>query len=179
MITNTCCANCAEERERNSKNFPKKRGMKMKWNKMLLLVLATVWGLMGCQEVKPEDLSQTASVAYEYLEQQGYEVLSYEKHQENYTLTESKVETEPYNIYWKLPGNDPSLYFGKTVDVETFIVKNHPLDDWEGGNGLKSKGKVYTFVYVVEDEVVGGTSFPYGLKNAAGGYWSLDGKTGD
>ncbi|MUK87824.1 hypothetical protein GMD78_05340 [Ornithinibacillus sp. L9] len=148
----------------------------MKFYKMLLLFVALLLGLTGCQE---KDLSETAALAKEYLEQQGYKVISYEQHQESYKIIESKIETMPYSFYWKMPGNDAKLYVGKMVDVEKFIVKNHPLDNWECCDGVKSKGKVYVYVYVVEDKVVGGTSFPYGVDDAGlvGGYWSLDGRT--
>lgn len=148
----------------------------MKFNNLLLLFITLLLGLVGCQE---KELSETDKVAKEYLEQQGYNVLSYEKHLESYKITKSKVESNPYQFFWGVPGNNPVPYYNKTVDVEKFIVKNHPLDNWECCDGVKSKGKAFTYVYVVEGKVVGGTSYPYGVDDAGlgGGYWSLDGRT--
>ena len=147
----------------------------------IIALLGIYFILSGCQENNSsnKDLSGTAIIAKEYLEEQGYDVLSYEEQQESYKLTERKIKTMPYIFYWDMPGNDPTLHKGKVVDVEEFIVKNHPLDNWECCGGVKSKGKVYTYVYVIEGEVVGGTSFPYGVEDAGltGGYWSLDGRT--
>ncbi|MGD6801863.1 hypothetical protein FZC79_15385 [Rossellomorea vietnamensis] len=134
----------------------------------------------GCQQNESAVTdSKTSAIAKEYLEKEGYEVLSYENLQESYTLTKKKLETLPYQFYWMMPGNDSSPHIGKTVDVEKFLVRNHPLDDWECCGGIKAKGKVYTYVYVVEGKVIGGTSFPYGAENSdlGGGYWSLDGRT--
>ncbi|WP_156324340.1 hypothetical protein [Bacillus sp. FJAT-27251] len=149
--------------------------------KVLLLFVVLFLGLVGYlgKELSAmDDLSEPAAVAKEYLELQGYKVLSYEQQQEKYKITESKMETMPYRFYWKVPGNDPNPYIGKIVKVEKFIVKDHPLDNWECCGGVKSKGKVNAFVYVVENKVVGGTSFPYGVDDAGlvGGYWSLDGR---
>ncbi|WP_090792712.1 hypothetical protein [Paenibacillus sp. GP183] len=47
---------------------------------------------------------------------------------------------------------------------------------WKSGNN-KSKGKTENYVYIVDNQVVGGTSYPVVEKQMAGGYWSLDGKT--
>lgn len=69
-------------------------------------------------------------------------------------------------MYWGLQLVDPSKYFGKTINVEKFIVKNHPL----------AKGKVDIYVYEVDGQPIGGTSHPH-CDTSVGGYWSLDGKS--
>jgi hypothetical protein len=132
-------------------------------------------GLIGCQQKEELNNEMTAK---KYLEKQGYEVISYEQQQESYKLTKEKLESAPYKYYWSMPGNDAKLYYGKTVDVEKFIVKNHPLDNWEY-DGVKSKGKVNVYVFVVDGKVVGGTSHPFILENSGlrGAYWSLVGRT--
>ncbi len=150
------------------------RGMKI--NTLLIKFIVISYTLMGCQQ---EELSKTAMVAKEYLEEQGYNVLSYEHHQERYKITKSKLEILPYSFYWAVPGNNAEPFMGMVVDVEKFLVNHHPLDDWECCDGVKSNGKVYTYVYVIEGKVVGGTSFPSLPKDneVIGGYWSLDGRT--
>lgn len=141
---------------------------------LIILPILLILGLIGCQQ--KEDLNKEMT-AKKYLEKQGYEVISYEQQQESYKLTEEKLESAPYNFYWSLPGNDAKRYFDKTVFVEKFIVKNHPLDNWEN-DGIKSKGKVNVYVFVVDGKVVGGTSYPFIPENSGlrGAYWSLDGR---
>ncbi|MCG1023828.1 hypothetical protein [Sutcliffiella horikoshii] len=145
--------------------------------KINLMLIALFLVLVGCQE---KELSETAAFAKEYLELQGYNVLTYEGQLESYKITKYKVDSIPYHIHWSLPGNNPEPYYNKIVEVEKFIVNNHPLDNWECCDGVKSKGKVSTYVYVVEGQIVGGYSTPYGIKPSAGvvgGNWSLDGKS--
>jgi len=72
----------------------------------------------------------------------------------------------PYMMQWGLQSVDPIEYFGKTIQVEKFIVQNHPL----------AKEKVDVFVYVADGLPIGGTSSLHG-EVFDGGYWSLDGKT--
>jgi hypothetical protein len=141
---------------------------------IVLLVLIT-----GCQQSQHIKLSENSKMAKKYLENQGYEIISYEEYHESYKLTKHKLESLPYKAWWSMPGNDPKPYYGKTVHVQKFIVKNHPLDHWECCNGIRSKGKVNVYVYLIEGEVVGGISYPDIPEDSGllGGYWSLDGRT--
>ncbi|WP_334072056.1 MULTISPECIES: hypothetical protein [Paenibacillus] len=125
---------------------------------MLVLLLILV---VGCTQISKEQ-----SALKSYLEEKGYRVLSYEGRVDSYQLTKQKIVTLPHMIYWGLQTVDPSNYFGKTVYVEKFTVKNHPL----------AQGKVEVYVYVVDGKPFGGTSNPSG-EELMGGYWSLEGKT--
>ncbi|MED4015135.1 hypothetical protein [Sutcliffiella cohnii] len=147
--------------------------MKISYMFFLFIVVCSI--LSGCNK---EELTETGLVAKEYLDEKGYKILSYEQQVESYLLTESKLKQSPYDFEWNVPGNNPDPYFNKTVYVERFIVKGHPLDNWES-NGVKSKGKVYVHVFVVDGAVVGGTSYPdiparHGM---VGGWYSLDGES--
>lgn len=126
---------------------------------ILLFVL-----LIGC--TKNNEIPKEQSVSKSYLENKGFKVISYEGRAESYELTKQKIVTLPYIMYWGLQSVDPSDYFGKTINVEKFIVVNHPL----------SQGEVEVYVYVSDGNPIGGTSFPHGEK-LDGGYWSLEGKT--
>jgi hypothetical protein len=97
---------------------------------------------------------------------------------QNYVLSKEKLIQMPYSIYWGMQKEDPSKFIGKNVDIEKYIVKNHPLDNWKSGE-MKSKGQTELNVYVVDNQVIGGTSFPVieGKLALLGGYWSLDGKS--
>jgi hypothetical protein len=129
------------------------------WFPVLLLVF-----LIGCNE--RNQLPEEQSVSQSYLESKGYQIVSYEGRIESYELTKQKIVSLPYMMYWGLQLVDPSKYFGKIINVEKFIVKNHPL----------SKGKVDVYVYEVDGQPIGGTSYPHG-DTSDGGYWSLEGKT--
>ncbi|MEW9669867.1 hypothetical protein [Ammoniphilus sp. 3BR4] len=121
--------------------------------------------------------SSSKNPVAQYLEQKGYKVLSIEGSVETYELSKEKITTSPYAIAWGLQTVEPSEYFGKTVDIQKFVVENHPLDNWESNN-VKSKGKTEVYVYVVDGKAIGGTSLPVTDDvSVRGGYWSLDGKT--
>ncbi len=131
--------------------------------KYLFPILLLVF-LIGCNE--RNELPKEQSVSQSYVESKGYQIVSYEGRVESYELTKQKIVSLPYMMYWGLQLVDPSKYFDKTINVEKFIVKNHPL----------SKGKVDVYVYEVDGQPIGGTSYPNGDRSY-GGYWSLDGKT--
>ncbi|MNG11670.1 hypothetical protein D3C84_952230 [compost metagenome] len=95
-------------------------------------------------------------------------MVSYEGPGYSYILGRGLIIELPYKIEWALQSVDPSQYFGQMINIEKFIVKNHPL----------SEGKVDVYVYEVEGQPIGGTSNPHG-EQSAGGTWSLEGKTID
>lgn len=109
-----------------------------------------------------------------YLQTKGYKIISAERKVDEYQLTQEKLTTLPYMLYWGLQSVDPTPYLGKTVQVYKFKVKNHPL-------GYKSSTKKYgketdLYVYEIEQQVIGGMSTPADEK-LDGGMWSLEGKT--
>jgi len=126
--------------------------------------------------------SKTKDVARIYLERKGYRIVSYNGNVENYQLTKGKLLHMPYSQYWQMQDVDPSEFLGKTVVVEKFIVNNHPLDSWQSVSKrpeevVRSKGKTNVWVCVVENQVVGGISYPVLNEFMAGGVWALDGRT--
>lgn len=106
------------------------------------------------------------SKAFEYLQNKGYQVVSYEGKVDSYVLTKKKLVEMPYMIYWGLQNVNPKDYLNKKIDVEKFVVSNHPL----------SSDKVDVFVFVADNEPFGGTSNPHDHVVATG-YYSLTGKT--
>ncbi|MEI7027225.1 hypothetical protein [Paenibacillus sp. y28] len=126
-----------------------------------LLALLLIIALAGCTE--PE---WKQSEAAGLLLQKGYRLIAYEGQVQSYVLTREKLTELPYMVYWGLQQAEPADYIGKTIEVEKFIVRKHPL----------SEGKVDVFVYTVEGRPVGGTSYPHKAV-LAGGYWSLEGRT--
>lgn len=126
------------------------------------LLLILLIGCSGSSKIPQEKLFLKS-----YLENKGYQVTSYEGRAQSYELTQEKIVTLPYMMYWGLQTVDPSPYFGENINVEKFIVTNHPL----------TKEKVEVFVYEAGGKPIGGTSYPHGNISFDGGYWSIDGKT--
>ena len=144
----------------------------------LIIMILLSLSLVACQQ---ETLPPDARTAKKHIENLDYKVLSYEGRVSTYTLTEETLNDMPYSVLWDLPGNNPEPYMGKTVHVEKFKIKNHPLDRWRSG-WIMANGKVYAFVHMVDGKVAGGSSYPVLSKwedHLSGGYWSLDGRTND
>jgi hypothetical protein len=141
--------------------------------KRLIVLLIFTLLLAGCRN----NLSPHAVIAKQYLADAGYKVISYEGNS-NYALTKEMLTQMPYMSDWGKQKIDPSEFIGSTVEIEKFIVSNHPLDHWTSGN-LKSKGKTAVSVWVTDTQVIGGTSFPIpdSKELLVGGNYSLDGKT--
>ncbi|MNI47323.1 hypothetical protein D3C73_1018350 [compost metagenome] len=148
----------------------------MRKRKLCLIFLLILTILSGCSAAANQKLTENAETAKLYIEKEGYEVLSYEGSVSTYVLTKDLIKTLPYSMYWTLHGNDPQQHYGKTVYVEKFIVKNHPLDNYKSGSA-KSKGKTEVYVHLATGEVVAGTSLPVMDEQLYGGYWNINGKT--
>ncbi len=132
---------------------------------LTLLILSA-----GCMRIPPTHVTQ-------FLEQMGYRVLSYEGQAEQYQLTKARLTSLPYMIYWGLQTVDPASLLGKTVTVEQYLVTNHPLDQWTPDNSGPGAGKSTVYVFVIDHQPIGGTSYPATDDALGGGYWSLDGRT--
>jgi protein involved in sex pheromone biosynthesis len=127
-------------------------------------------------------LSEEAKVAQKFLQDKDFQVLAYSSRtSSSYKLTEEKlndIKDQYENYKWALQGISTDNYIGKTIFNERFIVKNHSLDNWKSGS-LKSEGKTYVDVIVVEGKAIGGISAPYTKEQLVGMPYSLDGKTLD
>ncbi|GAA0306476.1 hypothetical protein GGQ92_001806 [Gracilibacillus halotolerans] len=129
--------------------------------------------------IQQKNSSQSLAIVEDYLKEQGFKLLSYEGQTEAYQLTIEKIQNEPYDVYWDGHLNNPDSYMGKTVKVEKFAVENHPLNEWTCCGDVKTEEMVYTYVFVIDDKVVGGIAFPDVLDELGikGGFWSsLDGE---
>lgn len=109
-------------------------------------------------------LGADAKVAKAYLEEQGYDVVSYEGDR---TLSFEKADLLelPTRSTWEVQTTPPDDYIGRDIRQEHFIVRNHPI------------GQANVFVMMVDGEIIGGTSFPDSAEPLVGSAYSLDGKT--
>ncbi|EPE61143.1 hypothetical protein L479_02467 [Exiguobacterium sp. S17] len=67
----------------------------------------------------------------------------------------------------------PDAYIGRDIKREHFIVRNHPLDDFE------ELGQTNVLVLIDDRDIIGGTSFPDSKEPLMGAPYSLDGKTAE
>ncbi|WP_214830473.1 hypothetical protein [Exiguobacterium sp. s56] len=111
-------------------------------------------------------LGADAKVAKAYLEEQGYDVVSYEGDR---TLSFEKADLLelPTRSTWEVQTTPPDDYIGRDIRKERFIVRNHPL------------GQANVFVMMVDGEIIGGTSYPDSAEPLTGASYSLDGKTAE
>ncbi len=128
---------------------------------------------VGCQVTDSD--SDMPSIAKQHLQQQGYTIISHEWSSEPYTLERDRLDEEYLVQVWQVQAANKEDYIGKEIYEERFIVKNHPLDDWDG----KGLGKTNVYVMLVDGQVIGGTSFPITEESLVGAPFSLDGKTAE
>lgn len=135
----------------------------MKYRFSVFIIVLLMLLITSCTAKK--EFPEEVRVVAEYLEEKGYDILSYEGRGQSYVLTKDLITQLPYIMYWGVQSFDASVYLGQRIEVENFIVKNHPL----------SEDSVDVSVFVVENQPIGGTSFPHG-DSSDGGYWNLEGK---
>lgn len=82
---------------------------------------------------------------------------------------------KPYDMVWAVQPVKPDPYIGKEITQEIFVVKNHPLGKIYGPQiGYSSKVEIRVFIF--NNEIIGGTSFPIG-RGIVGSPHSLNGLT--
>ncbi|WP_226679873.1 hypothetical protein [Sutcliffiella horikoshii] len=155
-----------------------------------IVFLAVIFFLVGCgpqmdsdDELtkqylldKGYDMDSDGELAKQYLLDKGYDIESYEGNQV-YSFTRVELGDMPHNSIWAVQTVSPESYIGKEIVQEVFVVKNHPLSEMDGHQeGFTGKVEVRVFIY--NDEVIGGTSYPVGEGVNGWGY-SLDGKTAE
>ncbi len=144
--------------------------------KVFAIMIIYVLACIGCYMLLEKD----KIVATQYLNSKGYRIIVYAG-SSKFKLTEDILIKSPHMGGWIVQNEEPRKYIGKTVDVEQFLVTNHPLDKWELKariNNIRSKGKTWIAVWVVDGKAIGGLSAPFlGKEVLMGGVWSLDGKT--
>ncbi|WP_127532833.1 hypothetical protein [Paenibacillus kobensis] len=133
----------------------------MKWIYAALIAIV----LTACS-ANASTYSGEYPAAHRYLEDKGYEVLSYEGHVASYQLTRRMLVEPPYMLAWGLQPVNVDDYIGAQIEVDKYVVRHHPLQD----------DSVDVYVYQSEGRPFGGISFPHNNSSAGGG-WSIDGLT--
>ncbi|CAG9623559.1 hypothetical protein [Sutcliffiella rhizosphaerae] len=115
-------------------------------------------------------LSEEGKLAKTHLQDLGYKVISYQD-EGTITIKRQDILELPYDQLLSVQHASPDQFFKKEIKTISFIVKGHLLDD------TYNKGKTQTTVFVHDNEVIGGWSFPVASEPLDGGPYSLDGKT--
>lgn len=148
--------------------------------KFQLVVLSAGLLLSGCSisekaNSKEKLVSDIKGPADDFLKEKGYKVLSYEG-MTNYTLMKEMLLSQSEMVFWSVQNDKPDKYINKNLTLETFVVKNHPLDKKFKGDEKYLK-RVRTMVLYRNADVIGGISFPISKEEFLDNPYSLDGKT--
>ncbi len=87
------------------------------------------------------------------------------------TIKQIENVINTYNWIWGLQTLEPQDYFGKTIDVYSYIANNHKLD------GYGDIGETQLWLLICEGKIIGGYSFPDNSEQLYGGVYSLEGIT--
>lgn len=164
------------------------RNLQMKISLIILIVLIITllayW--QNAERVSPKSINQ--KIAIKFLKQKKYKIVSHIGEGGHYKLTKRKLASS-LSLNWGALEVQPDPYIGKLIEEEYFIVRNHPLDDWEYINGnwfyrilqkfgiAKFLGSTNVTVMIVEGKAIGGTSSPNVQEPIMGNTYSLDGRT--
>ncbi|WP_214837100.1 hypothetical protein [Exiguobacterium sp. s36] len=143
------------------------------WKRIGIIVCALL--LAACSnegEQSTPTLGADAKVAKAYLEEQGYDVVSYRGNRTSSFEKEDLLEL-PTESTWQVQTTPPDDYIGRDIRHEYFIVRNHPLDD------VAELGQTNVSVMMVDGKIIGGTSYPDSAEPLTGSSYSLDGKTAE
>ncbi|ANE48849.1 hypothetical protein SY83_10395 [Paenibacillus swuensis] len=140
--------------------------------KVPFLIMVIVMFLTGCLNAQDDLKSPGSKAAHDYLREKGFLIDSYEGERGSYQLTKANIKELPHMMEWGYfaeEGVDPELYFNRNIQVEHFIVKDHP----------RFKKKAHVAVFLADNEPIGATSVPWTDEEAlqAGWVYSLDGQT--
>ncbi len=140
--------------------------------KYIVLIFTFIIIVTGCRETEIQ-LSENAKIAKDYLEQNEYEVISYQG-ESNLEITKTELRTMPIQQLWSVQRIEPDEYLNKKIDAILFTIKNHPLDD------VFNRGETSVTVWLLDGEVIGGLSSPISKSNdIVGAPYSLNGKTSE
>ncbi|MBU9674324.1 hypothetical protein KQ939_15165 [Planococcus sp. CP5-4] len=106
-----------------------------------------------------------------YLERQGYTPISMVE-EDSLFFTKQDLTDPAYAPIWQVQPFDSTQYIDKELASVELIVQNHPLEL------LYNSKQTRTIVYLHQNKVIGGWSFPVSSSEAlVGNVYSLDGKT--
>lgn len=143
------------------------------WKRIGIIVCALFLAACSSEGEQSEPtLGADAKVAKAYLEEQGYEVVSYREKRTS-SFEKADLLELPTRSTWEVQMTPPDEYIGRDIRQEGFIVRDHPLDE------VADLGQTNVTVMMVDGKVIGGTSYPDSAEPLTGASYSLDGKTAE
>jgi hypothetical protein len=134
---------------------------------LILLIIGAL--LVSCSQATKGDNSNSKIITE--LENMGYKVVDFNTEHDTITLTKRYLLEFPNTIHWALQDVNIEELLNKEVSVYKATVKGHYLD-----KELELSSRTKLHLYIIEDELIGGISFPE-KEAMGGGYYSLKGKT--
>lgn len=135
---------------------------------MVVLIFA------GCSQ--GNSVSLEGGVAKQFLEDKGYRVIEHLASVEPFILTEKDLSETSQMQIWQVQTVDVEEFVGKEIHGEIFEIENHPLDNYDSGT-IQGLGKTQIYLMLVDDKIIGGTSFPITEEALYGAPYSLEGKS--
>ncbi|WP_141737220.1 hypothetical protein [Exiguobacterium aurantiacum] len=143
----------------------------MMWKRIGILLC--VFFLAACSNANEKPmLGEDAKLAKRYLEEKGYEIVSY-KGGDTSRFEKEDLLDSPVRDTWSVQTTPPDDYIGRDIKREHFVVRNHLLDD------QYELGQTNVLVLIDDGDIIGGTSFPDSKEPLMGAPYSLDGKTAE
>lgn len=143
------------------------------WKRIGIIMCALMLAACSNESEQSEPkLGADAKVAQAYLEEQGYEIVSY-KGNGTSSFEKADLLELPTRSTWEVQTTPPDDYIGRDIQQEHFIVRDHALDE------VADLGQTNVTVMMVDGEIIGGTSFPDSTEPLMGASYSLDGKTAE
>ncbi|MFP3321718.1 hypothetical protein R0K05_01370 [Planococcus sp. SIMBA_160] len=135
------------------------------------ILMLVVFLLAACDESRQKSTAVLEAEAH--LKSQGYTLISVME-ENSLLLTKQDVKDPAYAPIWQVQPLDSDRYIDKEITSVEIIVQNHPLEL------LYNSKETRTIVYLHQNKVVGGWSFPVtSSKGFVGNVYSLDGKTAE
>ncbi|WP_214752371.1 MULTISPECIES: hypothetical protein [unclassified Exiguobacterium] len=145
----------------------------MMWKRVGMILAVFLLAACSNESEQPAPtLGADAKVGKAYLEEQGYDVVSYKGNRMS-SFEKADLLELPTQSTWQVQMTPPDDYIGRDIRHENFIVRNHPLDE------VAELGQTNVSVMMVDGEVIGGTSYPDSAEPLTGASYSLDGKTAE
>ncbi len=143
----------------------------MRVNILAIMIVTAIVIAAGCRN----DVVSDERTAEQYVEKQGYAIITRDDKVKKYVLDGSKLygseDSVLYQQTWGVQKEEPDSYIGKEIAVYGFTVRNHPLE-------AIYQRETHIAVMMCEGKVIGGTSFPVQQGALLMGWpYSLDGKT--
>ncbi|MFC4323090.1 hypothetical protein [Litchfieldia salsa] len=129
----------------------------MKDKVILVIFLSLIVVMFGIRWVHLSNLSESSTIAMNYLKDEDLFILYHEGEFGPYSLTKNDINEKPYSDYLSVQNFDAEFYADKQLHHEFFYVNQHLLSEIYG------LGSIFVTVIISNEEVVGAFSVKNGM----------------